>query len=142
MKALRGECRRVIAVLLVSLVPALAGVLPERRQSDPQQALAMAHPSSPALPRSSSVLSLSRQLMFPNVVGPMPSYAVTHPSEDTTVTHVHWPMCFGKHSAMLGRQVLFWAADPCGLCHVPDRSSIWQLLCQATGVRLRGRSKL
>ena len=102
---MRAHRLQSIAVLLVSLVPALAGVPPERRQSGPQQAVSMAHP----LPRSSSALSLSPHLMFPNLVGrqgPMPSYAVTHPSKETTVTNLQWPMCFGKHSAMLGRQVL------------------------------------
>jgi hypothetical protein len=34
--------------------------------------------------------------------GPMPSYSVTKPTPDTTLSEIRWPMCFGKHSAMLG----------------------------------------
>ena len=34
---------------------------------------------------------------------PLPSYAVSQPEPGSTLTQIRWPMCFGKHSAMLGR---------------------------------------
>ena len=55
--------------------------------------------------RGSSALMGNVGGMFPSMLlrpGPMPSYAVTQPSRDTTLTKIAWPMCFGKHSAMLG----------------------------------------
>lgn len=34
--------------------------------------------------------------------GPIPSYSVSSPTKDSSLTQIRWPMCFGKHSAMLG----------------------------------------
>jgi len=33
---------------------------------------------------------------------PLPSYTVSQPDPGSTLTQIRWPMCFGKHSAMLG----------------------------------------
>ena len=90
-----------LAVLLV--VPVLTDAAHRRGRPSPQ-------PATPAyaLPRTSSALSVAPQGMFSNILGaqgPIPSYSVSQPSKDTTLTQIRWPMCFGKHSAMLGRQV-------------------------------------
>jgi hypothetical protein len=98
--------RITLAVLLV--VPVLTDAH-RRGHPSPQPATpAFASSEGLVLPRTSSALSVAPQGMFSNILGaqgPMPSYSVSQPSKDTTLTQIRWPMCFGKHSAMLGRQV-------------------------------------
>ena len=46
--------------------------------------------------------SISRFMASIPSHGLLPSYSVTQPTKDSTLTQIRWPMCFGKHSAMLG----------------------------------------
>lgn len=54
---------------------------------------------------STKSTALSVGTMFKDLMrqrGPLPTYSVTQPSVSSTLTQIRWPMCFGKHSAMMG----------------------------------------